>query len=115
MVLRPPTSYTLFPYTTLFRSRDIDYAPLAEFAAARQAPTVVCTLPQNGGRIAAAMAAAGVEAVPCPDLAAAVAEARARTPEGGVVLLSPAAASYGTFRSYRERGEAFAAAVRALT
>jgi len=95
--------------------RDIDYTPLATFAAARSAPTVVCTLPQNGERIAAAMAAAGVEVVRCADLPEAVAEARARTPEGGVVLLSPAAASYGRYRSYRERGEAFAAAVRALT
>ena len=33
---------------------------------------------------------------------------RALTPEGGVVLLSPAAPSFGLFRNYAERGEAFA-------
>jgi UDP-N-acetylmuramoylalanine--D-glutamate ligase len=34
--------------------------------------------------------------------------ARLLTPQGGVVLLSPAAPSYGTYRSFIERGEDFA-------
>jgi UDP-N-acetylmuramoylalanine--D-glutamate ligase len=34
--------------------------------------------------------------------------ARSRTPRGGVVLLSPAAPSYGSYRSFVERGEDFA-------
>jgi UDP-N-acetylmuramoylalanine--D-glutamate ligase len=34
--------------------------------------------------------------------------ARRLTPRGGVVLLSPAAPSYGTYRSFIERGEDFA-------
>ena len=33
----------------------------------------------------------------------------------GVVLLSPAAPSFGHFRDYRDRGETFARAVRALS
>jgi UDP-N-acetylmuramoylalanine--D-glutamate ligase len=33
---------------------------------------------------------------------------------GGVVLLSPAAASFGLFKNYIDRGEQFAAAVRSL-
>lgn len=46
------------------------------------------------------------------DLAAAVDKARAALPsEGGVVLLSPAAASFDLFSDYKARGEAF----RALT
>jgi len=94
--------------------RDIDYAPLAEYVAHRPDPTVVLTLPQNGDRIAAAMATEGVHAVRCADIPTAVQEAHTRVPEGGVVLLSPAAASYGLYASYKERGEAFAAAVRAL-
>jgi UDP-N-acetylmuramoylalanine--D-glutamate ligase len=33
----------------------------------------------------------------------------------GVVLLSPAAPSFGRYRDYRDRGEAFARAVHACT
>ena len=39
----------------------------------------------------------------------AVAYARQVTPPGGVVLLSPAAPSYGDYRNYIERGRDFAA------
>jgi UDP-N-acetylmuramoylalanine--D-glutamate ligase len=39
----------------------------------------------------------------------AVAFARQVTPPGGVVLLSPAAPSYGYYRDYIERGRDFAA------
>ncbi len=38
----------------------------------------------------------------------AVAQAREMTPRGGVVLLSPAAPSYGRYRNFVERGEDFA-------
>ena len=38
----------------------------------------------------------------------AVAAAQAMTPRGGVILLSPAAPSYGRYRSFVERGEDFA-------
>jgi len=36
------------------------------------------------------------------------------TQPGGVVLLSPAAPSFGQFRDYRDRGEAFGRAMRAI-
>jgi UDP-N-acetylmuramoylalanine--D-glutamate ligase len=39
----------------------------------------------------------------------AVALARQTTPAGGVVLLSPAAPSYGHYRDFAERGRDFAA------
>ena len=38
----------------------------------------------------------------------AVTQAREMTPRGGVILLSPAAPSYGRYRSFIERGEDFA-------
>jgi UDP-N-acetylmuramoyl-L-alanine---L-glutamate ligase len=50
----------------------------------------------------------------CPDLDDAVAAGFEWAKPEGVVLLSPAAPSFGHFRDYRDRGEAFARAMRAL-
>jgi UDP-N-acetylmuramoyl-L-alanine---L-glutamate ligase len=101
--------------------RGIDYAPLAAGVLARQAPTRVLTLPDSGPRIRAAIerASAGAGAKPtvtdCPDLAAAVAAGFAWAQPDGVVLLSPAAPSFGLFRDYKDRSEAFARAVHAIS
>jgi UDP-N-acetylmuramoylalanine-D-glutamate ligase len=38
-----------------------------------------------------------------------------RARPGGVVLLSPGAPGFGQFRGYRDRGEAFARAMRAIS
>jgi UDP-N-acetylmuramoyl-L-alanine---L-glutamate ligase len=106
--------------------RGIDYAPLAAGLAARPAPTLVLTLPDSGPRIEAALlAAAGLagagptggaaapEVLPCADLDAAVLAGYDWARPDGIVLLSPAAPSFGTFRNYRDRGEAFGRAMRA--
>jgi UDP-N-acetylmuramoyl-L-alanine---L-glutamate ligase len=103
--------------------RGIDYAPLAAGVLARPAPTYVLTLPDNGPRIraeieailAAPGAAAFAGVTDCPDLAAAVAAGFGWAKPDGVVLLSPAAPSFGQFRDYRDRGEAFAREVGRLT
>jgi len=50
----------------------------------------------------------------CASLEEAVAKAAALARSGDAVLLSPACASFDMFRDYRQRGEAFAAAVRLL-
>jgi UDP-N-acetylmuramoyl-L-alanine---L-glutamate ligase len=50
----------------------------------------------------------------CPDLAAAVAAGFRWAQPQGIVLLSPAAPSFGQFKDYRDRAEAFVHAVRAL-
>ena len=49
------------------------------------------------------------------DLAESVALAKKITPEGGACLLSPAAASYGYFKNFEERGEKFMQLVREVT
>jgi UDP-N-acetylmuramoyl-L-alanine---L-glutamate ligase len=120
------------------QDRGIDYAPLAQAVRARKGPTLVLTLPDSGPRISAAFTAstaftaftaftastastaagtardqgfAGV--TDCPDLDAAVAAGFEWARPDGVVLLSPAAPSFGHFRDYRDRGDQFAAAMRA--
>jgi UDP-N-acetylmuramoylalanine--D-glutamate ligase len=95
--------------------RGIDYAPLAAAIAVRRAPTTVLTLPDSGPRIRAALQAAGFAAVSdCPDLESAVTAGYEQARPDGIVLLSPAAPSFGRFRDYRDRGEAFARAAHAL-
>jgi UDP-N-acetylmuramoylalanine--D-glutamate ligase len=93
--------------------RGVDYAPLAETLAARAAPTLVVTMPDNGTRIGDAVRTVSdgrVEVVDAANLEAAVAAAVDWAAPGGVVLLSPAAPSFGRFGDYRERSAAFAAA-----
>ena len=93
--------------------RGVDYAPLGRTIAARTAPTLVVTMPDNGPRIGQAIrdsTEGRVEIRDAEDLDAAVAAAFAWAPARGVVLLSPAAPSFGRFGDYRERAAAFAAA-----
>jgi len=96
--------------------RGIDYAPLAAGLAAREWPTLVLTVPDSGPRIQAAIEAADpakVDVVACDDLDTAVERGFGWALPDGVVLLSPAAPSFGAFRDYADRGEAFARAMNA--
>jgi UDP-N-acetylmuramoyl-L-alanine---L-glutamate ligase len=97
------------------QDRGIDYAPLAEGLRARTVPLLVLTVPDNGPRIRRELLATGagdrVEVVEAADVTAAVRAGHAWAAPGGVVLLSPAAPSFGQFRDYRHRGEVFAAAM----
>jgi len=93
--------------------RGIDYAPLATGLRERPAPTLLLTLPGSGPRIRAECERAGLAiAEDCADLDAAVARGFDWARPDGVVLLSPAAPSFGQFRDYRARGEAFTRAMR---
>ncbi|WKU07338.1 UDP-N-acetylmuramoyl-L-alanine--D-glutamate ligase [Micromonospora sp. HUAS LYJ1] len=92
--------------------RGLDYTPLATHLAERE--LTVIGIPDSGPRIVAALA--GLPAVRTEvvdDLADAVRLARVVTPPDGVVLLSPAAPSYGRFRNFEHRSEVFAEAIRA--
>jgi UDP-N-acetylmuramoyl-L-alanine---L-glutamate ligase len=100
--------------------RGIDYRPLAEGLVRRDTPVLVLAIPESGPRILAETEAAArregpgkAAATACAGLDEAVARGFAWARPGGVVLLSPAAPSFGRFRDYRDRGEAFARAMRA--
>ncbi len=97
------------------QDRGIDYAPLAAGLGGREAATLVLVLPDSGPRIQAAIEAArpgGVSAEACADLDTAVRLGFGWARPDGIVLLSPAAPSFGHFRNYRDRGDAFAKAMR---
>ncbi len=94
--------------------RGLDYAPLGRAIAQRRA-TLVVTMPDNGPRIGHAVHAETgglVEVIDAASLEDAVDVAAGWAPAGGVVLLSPAAPSFGRYGDYRERSAAFAVAVR---
>ena len=99
--------------------RGIDYAPLAAGLRGRADPTLVLTLPDSGPRIRAEIEAAATDrssladVVDCDGLESAVARGFGWARPDGVVLLSPAAPSFGQFRDYRDRGEAFTRAMHA--
>jgi UDP-N-acetylmuramoyl-L-alanine---L-glutamate ligase len=91
--------------------RGVDYRPLREHVADR-AVTVI-GIPDNGPRIIEALRGLPrVRTELADDLLSAVRLARKVTPPGGVVLLSPAAPSYGRFRNFEHRSEVFRQAIR---
>ncbi|MDR3450630.1 MAG: UDP-N-acetylmuramoyl-L-alanine--D-glutamate ligase [Alphaproteobacteria bacterium] len=87
--------------------RGIDYQPLVDYILAHKIHQVICMGP-SGARIHAALRDAHAQNVrDAENLQVAVVDARRLTPVGGVILLSPAAPSYGAFKNFEERGRAF--------
>ena len=87
-----------------------DFAPLR--APVAQYASHVLLIGRDAPLIEAALA--GVATERCASLEQAVGRAARLARAGEAVLLSPACASFDMFRDYKERGEKFAAAVRAL-
>jgi UDP-N-acetylmuramoyl-L-alanine---L-glutamate ligase len=94
--------------------RGLDYGKLVDILSSGAANAVIC-LGDSGRRIYAQLAALSRRSdIACSlreasSMAEAVSQAKQITPAGGVVLLSPAAPSYGYYRDYIERGRDFAA------
>lgn len=90
--------------------RHINYDILVEFIRLHPEYTYILSY-ESGRRIYEA-----VSDLPCchyeATLSDAVALAKSITPKGGACLLSPAAASYGYFKNFEERGDAYAQLVR---
>ncbi len=82
--------------------RGVDYAPLIDYLNTNAIPAVI-GLGESGARILKE-----VKGQAANDMAGAVKLAQSLTPQGGVILLSPAAPSFGLFKNYIERGQAFA-------
>jgi UDP-N-acetylmuramoylalanine--D-glutamate ligase len=96
--------------------RGIDYAPLAEGLAGRPDLLALC-LPDSGPRIAAALrsGAPDVDVQEVADLPEGVRAGFEWARPDGVVLLSPAAPSFGRYRNYEERAADFVRTVESLT
>lgn len=89
--------------------RGIDYQPLALALAAHEGELLITTIPDNGPRIAQTIrtTSAEIKVQECDDLASAVEQAYSWANPRGVVLLSPAAPSFGAFKDYADRSRAF--------
>jgi UDP-N-acetylmuramoylalanine--D-glutamate ligase len=89
-----------------------DFTPLATTARGRVGHAVV--IGEDGPKIAAALSAVGIPVSAAATMQAAIEAARAHAGRGGVVLLSPACASFDMFDNYEHRGDVFKRLVGAL-
>ncbi len=97
--------------------RDQDFSELCRRLAASTKPLRVIGLPDTGPRIleqtgGGALGGGHLSLHRADDLAQAVEIAAEVTPAHGVVLLSPAAPSFGAFRDFEERGARFSELAR---
>lgn len=102
------------PLTVILGGEDrgVDYRPLRDFLARQPVTATLVGIPDSGAQILASLAGLpGLVPVLADDLVDAVRLARERTPAGGVVLLSPAAPSYGRFDNYEHRSRVFRQAI----
>lgn len=88
--------------------RGINYDPFCDYLKKSDVQNIIC-LPETGHKIAEKLAGNNTSknVVKVADLPEAVRVAKMITPKGSICLLSPAAASYGFFKNFSERGETF--------
>ncbi len=86
--------------------RGIDYSSLADFISRGEVKRVILMY-ESGERIREMLPAVITGVYTVRDLREAVALAKSITPPGDACVLSPAAASYGHFKNFEERGERF--------
>lgn len=91
--------------------RGLDYGELCEFLRNDAVRNVIC-MPETGYVIA--MGVGSEKAVMAETMEEAVEVARVRTAKGKSCLLSPAAASYGRFKNFEEKGDLYQKLVREL-
>ena len=104
--------FTALPVAILVGGYDrgLEWDAFADYVAAHP-PKAIIAMGQNGARIAErlrAIAAPGFVLSEAVDLSDAVHQAQQALPEGGVVLLSPGAPSFGVYADYVARGRHFA-------
>lgn len=85
--------------------RGIDYTILTEYLKCNNMVKTICMY-ESGEKIYH-MIEGRPDTWLCRDLSEAVAKAKEITREGGACVLSPAAASYGYFKNFEERGDKF--------
>ncbi|MEQ4305204.1 UDP-N-acetylmuramoyl-L-alanine--D-glutamate ligase [Plantactinospora sp. B6F1] len=108
-------AYAGRPLTVIVGGEDrgVDYTPLRDFLAGEQIVATLIGIPDSGPRILDVVKDLGtITTLAAQDLPEAVRLGRQRTPAGGVVLLSPAAPSYGRFDNYAHRSRVFRQAIQ---
>ena len=86
--------------------RGIDYSELSEFISNYNLNNLIC-VPDTGKRIAENITNKNINIYHENDLLSAINRAKEVTKENEVCLLSPASASYNTFKDFEERGNFF--------
>ena len=93
--------------------RGIDYGPLVEFLDSGVVRNLIC-MPATGHKIGNKIKNKNVFKYNVETLEEAVLRAKALTMKNKICLLSPAAASYGYFKNFEERGKAYKKLVKEL-
>lgn len=87
--------------------RGQDYDCLIAYLAQNAGRIMVVTLPDTGDAIYQFARGKGIEAAQAFDMEMAVRLAKRMTQKGGIVLLSPAAPSYNSYKNFEVRGDEF--------